>query len=144
MEVKAPNKVDTRDKRKTQKQNILIWCNTPGIHLLGACAQSLSRVRLCDPMDCSLPGFSVHRISQARILEWVAISSSRGSSRLRGLTCISCIGRWIVYHCTTWESPFSIKVVSLNSWEKNASTNSHSVSIGISKDFHESWPAWVV
>ena len=46
MEVKAPNKVDTRDKRKTQKQNILIWCNTPGIHLLGACAQSLSRVRL--------------------------------------------------------------------------------------------------
>ena len=46
MEVKAPNKVDTRDEHKTQKQNILIWCNTPGIHLLGACAQSLSRVRL--------------------------------------------------------------------------------------------------
>ena len=35
---------------------------------------------LCDPMDCSLPGFSAHRIFQARVLEWVAISFSRGSS----------------------------------------------------------------
>ena len=34
----------------------------------------------CDPMDCSAPGSSVHGISQARILEWVAISFSRGSS----------------------------------------------------------------
>ena len=38
---------------------------------------------LCDPVDSGLPGFSLHGISQARILEWVAISSSRGSSRLR-------------------------------------------------------------
>ena len=38
---------------------------------------------LCDPMDCSLPGFSVHRIFQARVPEWVAISFSRGSSRDR-------------------------------------------------------------
>ena len=36
---------------------------------------SLSRVRLCDPVDCNLPGSSVHGILQARILEWVAISS---------------------------------------------------------------------
>ena len=36
---------------------------------------------LCDPVDCSPPGFSVHRILQARILEWVAILFSRGSSR---------------------------------------------------------------
>ena len=40
----------------------------------------LANVQLCDPMDCSLPGSSVHVISQARLLEWVAISSSRGSS----------------------------------------------------------------
>ena len=40
----------------------------------------LSCVRLCNPMDCSLPGFSVHGIFQARVLEWVAISFSRGSS----------------------------------------------------------------
>ena len=38
--------------------------------------KSLSRVRLCDPVDCSLPGFSVHGILQARVLEWVAISFS--------------------------------------------------------------------
>ena len=41
-------------------------------------------------MDCSLAGFSVHEISQTRILEWVAISYSRGSSQPRNWTCISC------------------------------------------------------
>ena len=41
---------------------------------------------LCDPVDYSLPGFSVHRIFQARILEWVAMPSSRGSSQLRDRT----------------------------------------------------------
>ena len=35
----------------------------------------------CDPMDCSLPGFSAHRIFRARILEWVAVSFPRGSSQ---------------------------------------------------------------
>ena len=56
---------------------------------------------LCDPMDCSPLGSSVHGILQARILEWVAISSSRGSSQLRDPTCVSCmscIGRHILYH----------------------------------------------
>ena len=68
------------------------------------CAQSLSGVRLCDPMDCSPPGSSVHGISQARILERVAISYSRGSSPPRGqicVSCISCVGRQILYHWTT-------------------------------------------
>ena len=50
---------------------------------------SLSCVRLCDPMDCSLPGSSVHELLQARILEWVAISFSRGSSRPRDWTHFS-------------------------------------------------------
>ena len=45
----------------------------------------------CDPMDCSPPGSSVHGIFQARILEWVAISSSRGSSQPRDQTHISCV-----------------------------------------------------
>ena len=45
---------------------------------------------LCDPMDCSPPGSSVHEIFQARILEWVAISFSRGSSQPRDWTQISC------------------------------------------------------
>ena len=47
----------------------------------------------CKPMDCNLPGFSAHGILQARILEWVAISSSMGSSRPRDQTHASCINR---------------------------------------------------
>ena len=46
---------------------------------------------VCNPMDCSPPGSSVHGIFQARILEWVAISSSRGSSQPRDRTWVSCI-----------------------------------------------------
>ena len=47
---------------------------------------------LCDPVGCSLPGSSIHRILQARMLEWVAISFSRGSSLPRNQTCVSFIG----------------------------------------------------
>ena len=46
---------------------------------------------LCDPMDCSLPGSSIHGILQARILEWIVISFSRGSSKPRDWTWVSCI-----------------------------------------------------
>ena len=56
-------------------------------------AQLLSRVWLWDPTDCSPPGSSVHGILQARILEWVATPSSRGSFWPRdrtGVSCISC------------------------------------------------------
>ena len=59
---------------------------------------------LCDPMDCSLPGSSVPVIPQARILQWVAISFSRGSSWPRDRTRISCTGRWILYHWASWEA----------------------------------------
>ena len=53
--------------------------------------ESLSRVRLCNPTDCSPPGSSVHGILQARTLEWVAIPFSRGSSQPRDRTQVSCI-----------------------------------------------------
>ena len=46
---------------------------------------------LCDPMYCSLPDSSVREILQARILEWVGIPSSRGSSKPRDQTQVSCI-----------------------------------------------------
>ena len=46
---------------------------------------------LCDIIDCGLPGSSVHEIFQARILEWVVIPFSRGSSQLRDQTWVSCI-----------------------------------------------------
>ena len=61
-----------------------------------------SRPTLCDLMDCSLPGpgSSVSGISQARILEWVAMPSFRGSSRPRDqvhVFCVSCFGRLVLY-----------------------------------------------
>ena len=58
---------------------------------------------LCSPLDCSPPGSSGHGISQARILEWVAISYSRRSSQPRDQTCISRIGRQFL-PCITWEA----------------------------------------
>ena len=73
-------------------------------------AQLLSHVRLfCDPTNYSQPGPSVHGIFQTRILEWVTISSSRGSSRPRDgtrISCISCTGRQARYHCNIWEDDF--------------------------------------
>ena len=58
----------------------------------------------CDPINCSPPGSTVYGIFQARILKWVAIPFSRGSSWLRDWTHISCIGRQILYHWATWEA----------------------------------------
>ena len=60
---------------------------------------------LCDPMDCSPPGSSVHGLSQARTLEQVAVSFSSGSSRARDRTCIPCTDRQILYHRATREAP---------------------------------------
>ena len=52
---------------------------------------------LCNPMNCSLPGSSVHRILQVRILEWVAVAFSRGPSQPRDRTQVSCIaGRFFI------------------------------------------------
>ena len=69
-----------------------------------------SCLTLCDPMDCSQPGSSVYGIFQARILEWVAISFSRGASWPRDWTQVSYIaGR----HLTVWATKreLLIKVV---------------------------------
>ena len=63
--------------------------------LLTVAVYSLSCVQLFyDPMDCSLPGSSVHEIFQVRILEWVAIFCSRVSSQPRDRTSVSCVS-WI-------------------------------------------------
>ena len=67
-----------------------------------ACVLSrFSHVRLCDPVDCSPPGSSVRGIPQGRILAWVPMPSSWGSSWPRDWTqvfYVSCIGRWVLYH----------------------------------------------
>ena len=71
------------------------------------CVLGSACLTLCDPMNCSSPGSPVAWISQGKILEWVAISSSRGSSWPRDRTrvsCVSCFGRRILHHWATWEA----------------------------------------
>ena len=59
---------------------------------------------LCDSMDCRLPGSSIHGIFHSRVLEWVVISFSKGSSQPRDQTQVSCIvGRYFTIWATTWE-----------------------------------------
>ena len=88
------------------------------------CVQS--RLTICDSMDYSPPGSSVHGIFQPSILEWVAISYFRRSSQPRDwihVSCISRIGRWILYHsCLPMGGFESIKIIYLkNIWKREKS-----------------------
>ena len=74
---------------------------TSGGTRVAATVHAKSCPTLGDPMDHSQPGTSVYGILQARILEWVAISFSKGSSTPRDRTrvsFVSYIGRWVLYH----------------------------------------------
>ena len=73
---------------------------------------------LCDPLNYSPRGFSVHEVFQVRTWKEFIISYSRRSSQTRDwnrthVSCDSCIGRWIIYHCTTWEYSFKSNLQSL-------------------------------
>ena len=86
-------KQDTDPKEAAESRDV---CS-----LMRTCSVTQLCPALCDPMDCSPPGSSVHGILQARILEWVAMSSSKGSSPSRDWTrvsYVSCIGKWVLYH----------------------------------------------
>ena len=89
---------------RSKREGIIYACNI----YISRCAQSCPT--LCNPVDCSPPCSSVHGTFQARIPEWVAISSSRGSSWPRDwihISYVSCIGRWILYH-TMWEAQICV------------------------------------
>ena len=92
-----------------KSQHVTSWCDyVPGSCFCCCyCLVTIYKLYLTvlQSIDCSPPGCSVHGISQARILEWVAIFFSRGSSRPRNRTCVSCVGRWILYHWATREAP---------------------------------------
>ena len=81
-----------------------------------------SCLTLCDPMDCSLPGFSVHGIFQARVLGWVVISFSRGSSQPRNQTWVSCIVDGCFYPLSHQGSPSSVLGPRLSTDEWNRPT----------------------
>ena len=91
----------------TQPQ-ILYFIDVIALELLNianiACRQAQSCPPLCDPMNCSPPGFSVHRIFQARILEVGCHLLLQGIFPTQGPSV--CLLHWqqIVYHCATWEA----------------------------------------
>ena len=92
------NRKGLRRRSRELRQCFIKHCRIPW------CVLAQSNLTLCDPMDCGPPGSSVHGVLHARILEWVAISSSRGSSQPRDripISSISSVGRWILYHCDT-------------------------------------------
>ena len=80
--------------------------------LVCMCAKSLqSRLILCNNMGCSLPGSSVHGILQARILEWTAISSSRGSSQRRDPASLMSLA--LAVSSLPWAPPWEARSISL-------------------------------
>ena len=122
------------ERRKNKNQKSFPWSNSylernllRKVKKAKEKVKSLSRVWLFETQWtlCSLPGFSVHGNFQTRVLEWVAVSFSRGSSSLRGWTWVSCTAD----RCfTTWasrEAPIKIAVNSNNLeiklWENNIS-----------------------
>ena len=86
---------------------------------------------LWDPMDHSPPGSSVHGILQSRILEWVAISSSKGISWPRDwalFSFVSCIGRWVLYHQCHLGSPRENRIL-IKSFNKRSIINDLKIQI---------------
>ena len=99
------NNNESKDHRQVPWAQIrnLIPSTCVHVQLLQSC------LTFCNPMDCCLPGSYVHGIIPARILEWVAMPSFRGSFQPRDQTHISCgsfTGRQILYHWATWEAWF--------------------------------------
>ena len=90
-DVNCTHKVRNKNSVERHSGSLIVVCTFTVAHLCPS---------LCDPMDCSPPGSYVHGMFQARILEWVAISSSKGSSQPRDQTPVfsdSCVSRWIFF-----------------------------------------------
>ena len=118
-----------------QVLGMMTWLVLPALRLepenvLGSvCAQSLqSCLTLCDPIDHNLPGSSVRGILQARILEGVAMPSSRGSSQPRDGTQVSSIAGGFLYHLSHQGSPRILEWVAHPSLQRifpTQGSNSH-------------------
>ena len=79
--------------------SLLLLCKTVCV-----CSVAQSCPTLCNPMDYSPPSSSVRGIFQARMLEWVAIFSSQGSSKPKDWTGVFCVSRRSLYHWFAWEA----------------------------------------
>ena len=109
-EVKLELEIEQLTGSKLGKENDkAVYCHS-AYYLTYTQSESESQVAqscrtLCDPMDCRLSGSSIHGIFQARVLEWIAISFSRGSSRPRNRTRVSRIaGRCFI--CSVYHAKF--------------------------------------
>ena len=117
-----------------------LWClscvTAPACHVKVKALVTQSCPTLCDPMGCSPPGTSVCGVSQARILEWVALSFSRVSSRPRDRTLVSCIAGSFLTIWATWlnkcpppgdllKSQIEIAVWFLSSWLRRWDQDMH-------------------
>ena len=106
--------LSSRESSQSRNRALISYlsCLTDSFATISATSVQFSSVTqscltLCDPVDCSPPGFPVHGILQATILEWVAMPSSRGSPQPRDQTPVSyvcCIDRQFLYH---WHHPGS-------------------------------------
>ena len=140
--ISTGNRPNTEVRKESSRTPLVVqWLRL----CLCAGVPAQSCLTFCDPMDCSLPGFSVHGIFQARSLEWVAMPSSRGSSWSRDWTHVSCIVRCILYHWTVlpgkppmqeaWVQTLIRELISLNAaWCGQKKTEKH----------HRNWRLWSV
>ena len=133
------------DHRKNTMLSILLARSHEKVKVL--VAQSCPT--LCYPMDCSPLGSSVHRILQARILEWVAMPFSRGSSWSRDWTWVSCIAGWFFTVWATREALISyhhynnpIKLAHLISILKIRNLNFKEIQSFAQDGTAISWPSW--
>ena len=94
---------------------ILEWVTSLAVQWLRFHASTVGGMvwPLVGKLRSHMPHEEKKNLKQLRILEWLAISSSRGSSQPRDQThvsCISCTGRWILYRCATWDVPKSTRI----------------------------------
>ena len=93
------------------------------LHTPGAYTRAQSCLTPCNALDKGLPWSSVRGISQARILEWIAISYFKRSSQPRDQTHVSCIGRWILYHRATWDTHIRSKYLLYSNSRRSKTTS---------------------
>ena len=101
------------------------------------CSVTQSCPTLCNHMDCSHPGSFVRGSSQVRILEWIAISFSRGTSQPRDQTRVSCIAGGFFTTSATWEAQISCIIW----WYLTYESESHSV-VPNSLPLHGLYRSW--
>ena len=114
LEITILNKVSQKDKDEYRVLSLICRIFKSESEVVQSCPT------LCNPLDCSLLGFSVHGLPQARILEWVTISFSRGSSRPRDWTQVSHIGG---RHFNLWAPREAKNMMQMNFFTKQKKTH---------------------